>query len=112
MKNPPFPEEASDEVYTYHRALLHMGFLYCNLREAVRYENGPEIIRMWRYWLPHFLGGHKYNYANEAANLLANVEADWTPATTFIHTHFRTVNMAGKPGHGKPIDQFIEHYNL
>ncbi len=26
-------------------------------------------------------------------------------------TH-RTVNLHGKPGYGKPIDQMIEHYNL
>ena len=112
IKNPTFPEVDEDEVYTYHRAFLHMGFLYCNLRDCIRYEDGPQIITMWRYWLLHLLRGHKVNYAHEAANLLANLEADWPPEIAFIHTHCRTVNVAGKPGHGKPVDQLIEHYNL
>ena len=27
-----------------------------------------------------------------------------------VHNH--TVNTDGKPGHGKPVDQLVEHYNL
>ena len=96
----------------YHRTLLHMGFIYVNLRESIQYENGEEIIRMWRFWFLHLLGGHKVNYSTEAANLLANLAADWAPKTAYIHKHYRTVNVSGKPGHGKPIDQLVEHYNL
>ena len=111
--NPSFPEgPEDDEVYTFHRALLHMGFLYCHLKEAIQYEDGRDIIRMWRFWLIHLLGGNRSNYANEAANLIANIEADWDRHVAHIHTHFRTVNIKGKPGGEKPIDQLVEHYNL
>ena len=112
VKNPSFPEISTDDVYASHRALLHLGFLYLNPRSAIRYENRPEIIRMWRFWLLPFLGGHKVNYANEAANLLANLAADWSPTVAYVHTNFRTVNMSGRKGGGKPIDQLVEHYNL
>ena len=30
----------------------------------------------------------------------------------FIAVHNRTVNLEGKPGQGKPIDQMTEHYIL
>lgn len=40
----------------------------------------------------------------------------WVPKLpkylSFIATHNRTVNMEGKTGRGKPLDQMIEHYNL
>lgn len=85
-KTPSYPnEEDDDDVYTYHRAVLNMGFLYTNLREAIRYENGPQIIRQWRFWLFQFLGSNRRNYACEAANLLANLAADWSPE--IAHTH-------------------------
>ena len=109
---PPFPENEIDEVYMHHRAVLHMGFLYNNLRGAIRLENGPEIFRMWRFWLLHLLGGHRVNYANEAANFIANVAADWPIDIANTHVNFRTVNMTGTVGEGKPIDELIEHYNL
>ena len=56
--NPEYPSTAedSDEVYAYHRAVCNMGFLYDALRNAIRYEDGPKIIRLWRYWLIYFLG--------------------------------------------------------
>ena len=111
--NRAYPDVADeDKGYTYHRTFLHMGYLYSNLREAIQFENGPEIIRMWRYWLLHLLGGGKYNYSCEAVNLLANLDADWTENIAYIHTNHRTVNTSGKPGHGKPIDQLVEHYYL
>ena len=112
VKNPSYPNDDDDHVYMYHRAVLHMGFLYTTLREAIRYENGPQIIRLWRFWLLHFLGCKRKNYAFEAANLLANLAANWSPEIAYIHTHCRTVNTMGKPGSGKPIDQLNEHYNL
>ena len=112
VRDPPIYEEDDDAVYAYHRTLLHMGYLYVNLRTAIRWENGPEIIRMWRYWLPLFLGAGKVNYSSEAANFLANLAADWSPEMCYIHTHHRTVNSSGKVAHGKPIDQLVEHYNL
>ncbi|XP_062501053.1 uncharacterized protein LOC134178235 isoform X1 [Corticium candelabrum] len=113
IKDVQYPDtDDEDEIYMYHRTLLRMGYLYTNLRQAIRYENGPEIIRMWRTFLLYFLGAGKSNYASEAANLLANLAADWPTRVAYIHTHHRTVNTAGKAGHGKPVDQLIEHYNL
>ena len=41
-----------------------------------------------------------------------NLTARFPRHIAYIATHNRTVNMDGKPGHGKPLDQVMEHYNL
>ena len=106
------PAEPMDPQYSMHRSFLYTAFLYHDLREAVRYEEGNHIIRQWKLWLPIFLGTKCHNYATEALNLIANIKADFPKHIAYIATHNRTVNTSGKPGHGKPIDQMVEHYNL
>jgi hypothetical protein len=113
VRDPLYPnEDEDDKVYLYHRAVLYIGFLYKNLREAIRYENGPQIIKQWSFWPLHFLGKKRKNYSTEAANVLATLAADWSLEIAYMQTHCRTVNMMRKSGCGKPIDQVIEHYNL
>ena len=87
------------------KAFVHVGYSYV---EAIRWEYGPHIIRHWKWWLPRFLATGCSNYASEAVNLIA---ADYTKHIAYIATHNKTVNTKGKPGHGKPVDQMIEHYN-
>ena len=106
------PATSMDPIYSMHRSLLYTSFLYHDLREAVRYEEGSHVIRQWRLWLPIFLGTKCHNYATEAVNLISNIKADFPKHIAHIATHNRTVNTSGKPGHGKPIDQMVEHYNL
>ncbi len=106
------PAESSDPVYSLHRSLLYTGFLHQDLRAAIRYEKGRHIIRHWKYWLPAFLGTNCNNYAKEAVCLIANLKADFPRHIAYIVTHNRTVNTDGRLGHGKPIDQMVEHYNL
>ena len=103
-------EKLDDPLYLFHRSFLHLAFIYSDLRIAIRWEDGPHIIRHWKYWIPHFLGAGMKNYAHEAANLIANLKADFPAHIAYIATHNRTVNMQGKEGRGKPIDQLIEHY--
>lgn len=104
-----FPVASTDPVCLCHGTFLHTAFMYVNLRNSIRWENGPEIIRRWKWWIPRFLGTEKRNYAIEATNLIINISADFP---RHIVTHNRTINMDGRPGHGKPIDQLLEHYNL
>ena len=99
------PSTNTDPVYSFHRSFLHHMFMYIDLREAIRWENGPQIIRHWKWWLPRFLATGCRNYAAEAVNLIARY-------IRYIATHNRTVNTPGIAGRGKPVDQFIEHYNL
>lgn len=106
------PVESDDPVYYFHKSFLHLAFLYSDLRMAIRWEDGPHIIRHWKFWIPHFIGAGMKNYAIEAANLIANIKADFPAHIAYIAIHNRTVNMQGKEGKGKPIDQLIEHYNL
>ena len=100
---------STDSVHVFHKSFMSMAFLYCDLRAAIRWEDGVHIIRHWKTWIPHFLGVGMTNYASEA---IANINASFPAHVAYIATHNRTVNMQGKAGKGKPIDQLIEHYNL
>lgn len=107
------PKGSIDDPVNYlHCSFLHLAFLYVDLREAIRWENGPHIFRHWKWWIPRFLATGCKNYAAEAIHLIANVKAVFPKHTAYIAVHNRTVNTSGKPGHGKPVDQLIEHYNL
>jgi hypothetical protein len=112
VKSAIMPMKSSDPMYSLHRAFLHLGYLYIDLREAIRWENGPQIIRHWKYWIPRFIATGMKNYATESVRLVANLIADYPRHIAYIITHNRTVNVQGKPGRGKPVDQMMEHYNL
>ena len=101
-----------DPVYGLHQSFVYTAFLYADLRQAIRFENGPHIIRQWKLWLPRFIGTRKRNYSTEAAHLICNIEADYPRHIAHIIVNNRTVNTDGRAGHGKPVDQLVEHYNL
>ena len=106
------PTATDDPVFAFHRSFLHMAFLYVDLRNAIRWENGPHIITHWKLWLPRFIATGCKNYATESVHLLTNVYADLPRHLAYIAIHNRTVNLEGKPGRGKPVDQMTEHYIL
>ena len=112
VKSAVMPMKTTDPVYSLHRTFIHLSYLYIDLREAIRWENGPQIIRHWKFWLPRFIATGMKNYATESVRLLANLIADYPRHISYIITHNRTVNVEGKPGRGKPVDQMMEHYNL
>ena len=107
-----FPVQSDDPVFYFHKSFVHLTFLYLDLRLVIHWEDGEHILRHWKIWIPHFIGTGMKNYASEVANMIANMKADFPAHIAYIATHNHTVNMQGKPGMGKPIDQFIKHYNL
>ena len=106
------PTQSTDAAYAFHRWFMRGCFLYVDLREAIRYEKGEQVIRLWKHWLVYFLGNNRKNYATEAMNLLCNLKCDFPAHIAYIVTHNRAVNMTGKEGCAKPLDQLIEYYNL
>ena len=106
------PATSKDPVLHFHRTFLHMAYLYIDLRNAIRWENGPAVITHWKLWLPRFIATGCKNYSAESIHLLTKICADLPKHLSYIVVHNRTVNMEGKPGHGKPIDQMTEHYIL
>ena len=106
------PNTVRDPVLQLHLDFLHHAYLYVDLREAIRYENGPNIVCHWKLWLPRFLATGSKNYACEAVHHIANLVADFPKYIAFIAAYNGTVNTQNKPGRGKPIDQMMEHYNL
>ena len=71
------PHESKDAIHALHRSFLHVGFMYIDLRNAIRNEEGPQIIRHWRHWMVLFVGMNCKNYATEALNLLSNLAANF-----------------------------------
>ena len=112
VANTLYPSSScSDPVHNLHRTFLHTGFLYSDLRQAIRFEDGHHIIRHWKLWLPRFLGsGCKTMLSRQPTYL--SISQQGFHDISHIATHNRTVNMSGTPGHGKPLDQVMEHYNL
>ena len=106
------PTESIDPTYHFHRSFLHTVYLYVDLRYAIRWQNGLHVLRHWKLWLSRFLGTGRKNSSVETVELLANIYADFPRHISYISVHNRTVNTEGKPGHGKPIDLMMEHYNL
>ena len=78
------PITSSDPVYMKCRCFLHLAFLYVDLRNAIRWENGPQIIRHWKLWLPRFLATGCKNYAGEAVNLITHLTADFPKHISYI----------------------------
>ena len=50
----PCHKSLSDPVYGLHQSFVATAFLYLNLRQAIRFENGAHIIHLWKMWLLRF----------------------------------------------------------
>ena len=57
------------------------------------------------------LAFNRKNYSAEAANLLANLQADFSKWLSHILINNSTVNSSGVHGKSKPIDMAVEHHN-
>ena len=106
------PTQSDDPVYQLHTSFLHLSFLYVDLREAIRWENGPQIIRHWKWWLPRFMATGCKNYASESVHLLSNLMAGFPKHIAYIVTNNRMVNIRRKPGHGKSIDGTLQSLSV
>ena len=49
------PTQSADVAYAFHRWFMRGCFLYVDLRDAIRYEDGDQVIRLWKHWLVYFL---------------------------------------------------------
>ena len=112
VTNTLIPTSSKDTLYSLHRTVLHLGFLYLDLGNAIRWEDGPQIVRHWKFWLPRFIATGCKNYATESVHLIAKLYAKFPRHVAYIAMHNWTINIDGRPGRGKPIDQLMEHYNL
>lgn len=82
------PTQSCDTAYAFHRWLMRGCFLYVDLREAIRFEDGEQVIRLWKHWLVYFLGSKRKNYA---MNLLCNLKCDFPSHIAYIVTNNRAV---------------------
>ena len=81
------PVQSVDLVHALHRSLLHATFLYVDLRQAIKFEDGVHVVRLWKFWLLYFLGSSRKNYAIEAVTMLSNIYAKFPCHIAYICTH-------------------------
>ena len=65
VTNTVMPHASADPVFSLHRSFLHNAFLYVDRREAIQWDNGPQVVPHWKYWLVRFLACGCTNYAKE-----------------------------------------------
>ena len=68
-------ETGTDPAYTMHRLFMHHAFQYVDLREEIRWENGPVIVQHWKSRIPLFLAPRCKSYACEAITFLTRQQA-------------------------------------
>ena len=77
-----------DPLNSLQHLFLHAAFMYLDLREAIRWEDGPNIVLHWKWSIPHFLATGCKHYATEAVNFIANLQASFfKPASSSILLH-------------------------
>ena len=65
-----------DPIFGFHHTFLRIGYLYVDLTNVIRHENGPHIVAHWKLWLPRFIATGCKNYATECVHLLTHLCAD------------------------------------
>ena len=107
------PRQSNDPINALHCSLLYVGFLYTDLRKAIRYEEGDHIIHLWKYWAILSLG---IIVKTTLLKLQAPMQfTTYQKHIAYIVTHKKIANLYSIPGQGKPIDQVCDvtsqHYN-
>ena len=111
-KRPKFaPSHIQDSTYEYVKSLMWRGLGDMVRRESIKTNNGPAMIRNWRYDLPEYfkLGHTKYTIL--AHRLLVNLEGTVSEKMTKELIWNRTVNVKGGLRNNIAQDQHMEHLN-
>ena len=81
------------------------------LRDAIHEGDGDRTVRAWKFMLLYFRFGRHTNYASEAFQLQAMVNATATPREAHQLKWSRVVNVHGGTGRNMPVDLHNEHLN-
>ena len=81
------------------------------LRDAIHEGDWDRIVRAWKFMLLYFRFGRHTNYALEAFQLQAMVNATTTPREAHQLKWSRVVNVHGGTGRNMPVDLHNEHLN-
>ena len=81
------------------------------LRDAIHEGDGDRIVRAWKFMLLYFRFGRHTNYASEAFQLQAMVNATATPREAHQLKWSRVVNVHGGTRRNMPVDLHNEHLN-
>lgn len=100
-----------DSIYEYTRALLWHGITTLSRKDAIQENDGPRIIRHWKYDIIQFARLHHYKYFKLALNLLTSVQGGSSKRLAHQLTWCRTVNPTGQPGENIPVDLQMENLN-
>lgn len=100
-----------DSIYEYTRALLWHGITTLSRRDAIQENDGPRIIRHWKYDIIQFARLHHHKYFKMALNLLTSVQGGSSKRLAHQLTWCRTVNPKGQPRQNIPVDLQMEIFN-
>ena len=105
------PPTVPDCTYEYAKSLIWRGLGDRVRREAKKMNNGPDMIRNWRWDIPAFLKLGHTKYMILGHRMTSNLEGATSEKTRQDMTWNRTVNMIGGSRNNIPIDQHMEHVN-
>ena len=101
------PQTCDDPDHHLHKCFLHIAYLYVDLREAIRWENGPQIVCHWKWWLPRFLATGHTNYASETVHFIANLQLNF-PMQTYCNPQPNCEHNQENLEEEKTVDQLVD----
>ena len=110
-KKVPQKKVPKSTVYEYTCAVISLGLLYLDFKDAVREGDGERVLRLYKYLMLIWKAtGHK-NYAIEAFTLLSQYHLLLPQNLAEQLKWSRFVNVHGLPGHNISCDLHMEHLN-
>ena len=70
--------------------------------KAIRHEDCPHSVWLWKLWLPQMIGTGCKNYLAECVQILSKLCAHVSRHLSYIAIHNHTLSMEGKTGRWKP----------
>ena len=96
-----------DKAFIYATDFLSYGLLYFEFSDSIR-EDGPRILRCWRYLTLVFKEAQRKNYAIEGLN---QYHFFFSPRQKEQLMSSRCINVHGIPGRNIAADLHLEHLN-
>lgn len=104
-------KKVPDGVFNYASAILNDGLLLLELRDAIREDDGPRVVRCWKFMLLHWRHAKHTKYSLEALHLIAAINATATERIPYELVWCRFINTRGVPGGNILVDLYMEHLN-
>ena len=103
--------DAYDSKFAYSKAVIWRCLFNKCLHDAIKHNNGPKIISIWKYRLFDLDTFHHPKLMVQAIKLLTAVNGGVSERPQHQLTWCRTANYRGGIGRNVPLDLLMEHLN-